>query len=165
MPRRARVVGFRRVCFVDQTCRQLSVFNCSIILAFQRFMIERTVPLVNFLGNMLWFPFWRRRDKDLPSFPRPCPREILCDFSSRQGCRTRTLDISPWRGSTWLFFCLSEASRRAAPVLISSTRSSSSLRATLLFSLSRGASVHLEGSSISTGITASVPYVSRNGDS
>ncbi|MCI61055.1 hypothetical protein A2U01_0082311, partial [Trifolium medium] len=60
-------------------------------------------------------------------------------------------------------FCFKVASRRDAPVLISSTGSSSSLRASSFISSSSGCSVRRDGSLISTGMTASVPYASRNG--
>ncbi|MCI52627.1 hypothetical protein A2U01_0073873, partial [Trifolium medium] len=46
---------------------------------------------------------------------------------------------------------------------ISSTRSNSSLRASSFISSSSGCSVHRDGSLISTGMTASVPYTSLNG--
>ncbi|MCI01889.1 hypothetical protein A2U01_0022918 [Trifolium medium] len=49
-----------------------------------------------------------------------------------------------------------------APVRISSTRSNSSLRASSFISSSSGHSVRRDGSLISTGITASVPYTNRN---
>ncbi|MCI94213.1 hypothetical protein A2U01_0115511, partial [Trifolium medium] len=53
--------------------------------------------------------------------------------------------------------------RRDVPVLISSTRSSSSLRASLFISSSSVCSVRRDGSPISTGMTASVRYANRNG--
>ncbi|PNX68524.1 hypothetical protein L195_g064018, partial [Trifolium pratense] len=54
-------------------------------------------------------------------------------------------------------FCLRVASRRDAPVRISSTRSSSSRRASSFISSSSGCSVRRDGSPTSTGMTASVP--------
>ncbi|MCI65712.1 hypothetical protein A2U01_0086970, partial [Trifolium medium] len=60
-------------------------------------------------------------------------------------------------------FCFNVASRRDAPVRISSTRSSSSRRASSFISSSSGCSVQRDGYPISTGMTASVPYASRNG--
>ncbi|MCI65250.1 hypothetical protein A2U01_0086508, partial [Trifolium medium] len=50
-----------------------------------------------------------------------------------------------------------------APVRISSMRSSSSLKASSFISSSSGCSVRQDGSPISTGMTAFVPYASRNG--
>ncbi|MCI58464.1 hypothetical protein A2U01_0079719, partial [Trifolium medium] len=50
-----------------------------------------------------------------------------------------------------------------APVRISSMRSNSSLRASSFISSSSGYSVHRDGSPISTGMTASIPYTSLNG--
>ncbi|GAU36979.1 hypothetical protein TSUD_150150 [Trifolium subterraneum] len=60
-------------------------------------------------------------------------------------------------------FCLRVASRKEAPVLSSSTRSNSSLNNSSFISSSRGYSILEDGSPISTGITASVPYVNRKG--
>ncbi|CAJ2652476.1 unnamed protein product [Trifolium pratense] len=60
-------------------------------------------------------------------------------------------------------FCFKVASRRAAPSRSSSKRSSSSLSISWLSSPSRGTSVRKDDAPVSTGITASVPYVSRKG--
>ncbi|MCI41860.1 hypothetical protein A2U01_0063094 [Trifolium medium] len=60
-------------------------------------------------------------------------------------------------------FCFKVASRRNVPVRISSTRFSSSLRASSFISSSSGCSVRRDDSPISTGMTASVPYAIRNG--
>ncbi|GAU23469.1 hypothetical protein TSUD_81510 [Trifolium subterraneum] len=60
-------------------------------------------------------------------------------------------------------FCLRVASRREALVLSSSTRSSSYLSNSSFISSSGGYSILEDGSPISTGITASVPYVNRKG--
>ncbi|MCI46026.1 hypothetical protein A2U01_0067266, partial [Trifolium medium] len=54
-------------------------------------------------------------------------------------------------------FCFKVASRRDAPVRISLTRYSSSLRASSFISCSSSCSVRRDGSPISTGMTASVP--------
>ncbi|PNX83338.1 hypothetical protein L195_g039379 [Trifolium pratense] len=60
-------------------------------------------------------------------------------------------------------FCFNVASRRVAPSRSSSKRSSSSLSISWLSSPSRGISVRNDDAPVSTGITASVPYVNRNG--
>ncbi|MCI37360.1 hypothetical protein A2U01_0058584, partial [Trifolium medium] len=60
-------------------------------------------------------------------------------------------------------FCFGVASRRDAPVQISSTRSSSSLRASSFISSSSGCSARRDGSPISTGMIAFVSYTSLKG--
>jgi len=63
------------------------------------------------------------------------------------------------------YFCFSVVSRKAALLLTSSTNSSYSRRFAVLAGKSVLASVHQVSSVNSMGMTASVPYVSRKGDS
>ncbi|MCI62386.1 hypothetical protein A2U01_0083643, partial [Trifolium medium] len=60
-------------------------------------------------------------------------------------------------------FCFKEASRRAAPSRSSSRRSNSSLSISSFSSSLIGVSVLKDDAPVSTGITASVPYVKRKG--
>jgi len=62
-------------------------------------------------------------------------------------------------------FCFSAVSHKAASLLTSSTNSSSSCRLTVLARKSLSALVRQVSSVSSMGMTASVPYVSRKGDS
>jgi len=67
-----------------------------------------------------------------------------------------------WRAA---IFCFSDVSRRAASFLALSTNSSSSRRFAALAGKSVSALVHQVSSVSSIRTTASVPYVSRKGDS
>jgi len=67
-----------------------------------------------------------------------------------------------WRAA---IFCFSVVSHKAASLLTSSTNSRSSRQLTVLVGKSMSAFVRQVSSVSSMGMTASIPYVSRKGDS
>ena len=131
-----------------------SCLNYNIVSVFRCSKVEQVFPHVSFLSSRLRSPFcmdsigaflvcakltlrrffWFLFKTRLPTLNSRCMTLVSCHMA---------------------IFCLRVASCRAAPVHTSSKRSSSSLKSSSFISSSRGDSVRLDGSSTSTGITAS----------